>query len=166
MQGSDKDCKDALRREVALFRYGVIAEILRLPRGSPERAALIRARARREWGIPGSSRRRVAETTIRDWLALHEDGGFDALFPKRRRDRGQSRGISAAAQEVLVRLKQDRPHLSVRRLLAAAAASGALPAGERPARSSADRLLRHEGLPGRDAQSPGGKDRRSFGYES
>ncbi len=89
------DKSEYLRREIALFRYSLIAEILCLPPGSAERWALIRDKARREHPIPGGRRTRVGITTIRDWLALYEGGGFDALHPKRRQDRGQPRGLPA-----------------------------------------------------------------------
>ena len=95
-----------LRCEVALFRYSVIAEIVCLPPGSTRRWALIRDKARRAHAIPGSRRTRVAITTIRDWLALYAEGGFDALHPKRRHDRGQPRGLPPAVAELLVRLKE------------------------------------------------------------
>ena len=107
-----------LRREIALFRYSVIAEILCLPPGSAQRWALIRDQAGRAHAIPGSRRTRVAITTIRNWLALYEDGGFDALHPKRRQDRGQPRGLPPAVAELLVRLKETRLiNVSTRRVI-------------------------------------------------
>lgn len=80
-------------RAVALFRYGVIAELLRLPPGSPERAEALRAKAQEEYAIPGSRRTRVAAQTLRDWLRLYDQGGFAALHPKPRADRGRARRL-------------------------------------------------------------------------
>ena len=50
------------RRDVALFRYGVIAELLALPPGSPERRQAMREKARRSWTIPGSRRTRASRS--------------------------------------------------------------------------------------------------------
>ena len=58
------------RRDVALFRYGVIAELLSLPPGSPELKAALAEKVQRRYTIPGSRRTRVARETIRDWLVL------------------------------------------------------------------------------------------------
>ena len=153
-----------LRREIALFRYSVIAEILCLPRGSAQRWALIRDKAGREHAIPGSRRRRVAITTIRDWLALYEDGGFDALHPKRRQDRGQPRGLPPAVSELLVRLKETNRRLSVRALIRQARASGSVPATTALAPATVYRLLRQEGLMGLAEDRPDGRDRRRFSH--
>ena len=35
----------------------------------------------------------VAAETIRDWLALYRGGGFEALYPKARVDRGRPRRV-------------------------------------------------------------------------
>ncbi len=153
-----------LRREIALFRYSVIAEILCLPPGSAQRWALIRDKAGREHAIPGSRRRRVAITTIRDWLALYEDGGFDALHPKRRQDRGQPRGLPPAVSELLVRLKETNRRLSVRALIRQARASGSVPATTALAPATVYRLLRQEGLMGLAEDRPDGRDRRRFSH--
>lgn len=153
-----------LRREIALFRYSVIAEILCQPPGSAQRWALIRDKAGREHAIPGSRRRRVAITTIRDWLALYEDGGFDALHPKRRQDRGLPRGLPPAVAEFLVRLKETNRRLSVRALIRQARASGSVPATTALAPATVYRLLRHEGLMGSAEDRADGQDRRRFCY--
>ena len=44
---------------VALFRYGLIADLLHLPPGHRRLAAQLREKAEREYEIPGSARRRV-----------------------------------------------------------------------------------------------------------
>ena len=53
-----------LAREVTLFRFSVLAELLHLPPGSPERAAALQAKARRDYEIPGSRRQRVLFCTF------------------------------------------------------------------------------------------------------
>ena len=62
MTDSDPD----RRHEIALFRYGLIADLVRLEPGSKGLYGLIAQKAAGEYSIPGSSRTRVAEETIRD----------------------------------------------------------------------------------------------------
>lgn len=56
---------DEARREVALFRYGVIADLTHLEPHHRGLYALLKDKAEREYTIPGSLRRRVATETIR-----------------------------------------------------------------------------------------------------
>jgi len=51
---------------VALFRYGLIADLLHLPVGDRSLHARLRDKASREYDIPGTTRRRVAAETLRD----------------------------------------------------------------------------------------------------
>ena len=82
---------EELRKAVALFRYGLIADVLRVPLGSREIRRTLREKAQRSYTIPGTRRTRVAVETMRDWLSLYRTGGFDALYPKTRADRGHPR---------------------------------------------------------------------------
>lgn len=89
------------RQKVALFRYGLIAELAALAPGTKGLYDRIRKKAEGEYVIPGSNRTRVAEETIRDWLKCYRRGGFDALLPKSRIDRGRPRALPAGVVEVL-----------------------------------------------------------------
>ena len=82
---------EELRKAVALFRYGLIADVLRLPPGSREIRRTLNEKAQRTYTIPGTRRTRVAAETMRDWLSVYRNGGFEALYPKTRADRGQPR---------------------------------------------------------------------------
>ena len=101
------------RQKVALFRYGLIADLVALAPGTKGLYARIRDKAQGEYEIPGSNRTRVAEETIRDWLKRYRRGGFDALLPKQRVDRGRSRTLPAEVVEVLLATKEANPKLSV-----------------------------------------------------
>lgn len=74
---------DDYRQALALFRYGLIAEFISLPAGSPGLYAKLREKANAAYTIPGSKRTRVAPETLRHWLKDYRRGGFDALLPKR-----------------------------------------------------------------------------------
>ena len=90
------DCDEEMRKAVALFRYGLIADVLRVPPGSREIRRALHEKAQRTYVIPGTRRSRVAVETMRDWLSLYRAGGFEALYPKTRADRGQPRRLPYA----------------------------------------------------------------------
>ena len=98
---------EELRKAVALFRYGLIADVLRVPLGSREIRRALHEKAQRTYTIPGTRRTRVAVETMRDWLSLYRTGGFEALYPKTRADRGQPRRLPPEVAE-LARCAQDR----------------------------------------------------------
>ena len=124
---------DRLRREIALFRYRIIADLLLLPSGSAGIGAMMQAKAEQEHTIPGTQRTRVAAETIRDWLHHYRQGGFDALYPKPRADRGQSRRLSPDVAELLVTIKAEHSIWSVRSPPSPTAASAAAPGADLPA---------------------------------
>ncbi|MGD0838426.1 MAG: IS481 family transposase, partial [Polyangia bacterium] len=68
--------------EVALFRYGLIADLVHLQPGERGIYARLREKAAQTYDIPGSRRGRVAAETMRGWLQDWRRGGFPALRPK------------------------------------------------------------------------------------
>ncbi len=158
------DAEENLRREVALFRYGLIADLAHLAPGTPGIREQLRAKAEPQYTIPGTLRTRVAAETLRDWLQHYRRGGFDALYPKRRADLGRPRRLPPQAAELLIALKTEHPTWSVRQVIAGAISSGHLPDGVRLAHSTVHRLLRAEGLMSKPVAAADGADRRRFAY--
>ena len=156
---------DHLRREIALFRYRIIADLLLLPSGSAGIGAMMQAKAEQEHTIPGTQRTRVAAETIRDWLHHYRQGGFDALYPKPRADRGQSRRLSPDVAELLVTIKAEHSTWSVRQVIQSAHDSGQLPDALRLPPSTVHRLLSREGLMIKRSDQPLGVDRRRFTFK-
>jgi len=159
-----KDHDNKQRNEVALFRYGVIADLLHVPRGKRGLGELIAKKAERDHQIPGSRRCRVAPETIRDWLKAYRRGGFDALVPKPRRDQGQARVIPQPVADLLCTIKEDKPALSVRMVIQEACASGEVPAELELAPATVHRLLSRAGLMERRPDEPTSNDRRRFSF--
>ena len=148
------------RQQVALFRYGLIAEFVHLPPGEPGLYQRLEAKARLEYTIPGSTRTRVAAETLRDWLKLYRKGGFDALMPKPRTDRGRSRALSDEVAELLLSLKEANPKISVRALIREARACGKVPDTQRLTRTTVHRLLSVNGLMRPAPSTPSSNARR------
>ena len=63
-----KDPNPAHRHELALFRYGLIADLVPLPPGTKGLYQCLEEKAATEYTIPGTTRTRVAAETLRDWL--------------------------------------------------------------------------------------------------
>jgi hypothetical protein len=96
------DSAEELRKQVALFRYGLIADLVHLPDGQRGLYKRLAEKAAQEHAIPGTLRRRVAAETMRGWLADYRRGGFDALIPKPRADAGGTRSIRSRGRGPLV----------------------------------------------------------------
>jgi putative transposase len=153
------------RHDIALFRYGVIAELIQLPAGSKGLYARIDEKAAGEYQIPGSPRTRVAAETIRDWLKTYRRGGFDALVPKPRGDRGQARSLPPEVVEALLATKEENPALSVQLVIREARKSPAVPEDLPLPSSTVHRLLARHGLMDKAKGDAGDSDRRRFAFQ-
>ena len=156
---NDRD--DELRQAVALFRYGLIADLVHLPPGTAGIRQRLREKAERTYTIPGTRRTGVAAETMRDWLSVYRTGGFEALYPKSRADRGQPRRLSPEVAQRLIELKTEHPSLSVNELIKTARSGGI---DHRLAPSTVHRLLSREGLLDRRPGEPTATDRRRFAF--
>jgi putative transposase len=144
---------DAKAEKLALFRYGLIAPLVieTLPRGELTRRA--QEIAARHYDIPDSKRRAVSVDTLLDWSMRYRTGGFEALAPKPRQDRGQSRAITPQLASLIERLKRENPHRTGATLLRELALSSGQPA---PALSASTlyRFLKQRGLSERQLLAP------------
>lgn len=161
------DPNDRRAEDVALFRYGLIADLLHpaVEDAHKKLYQMLREKAERSYCIPGSRRTRVAVETIRDWLDQYRGGGFDALRPKPRRDIGQARSIPSDIADLLVELRDEHRDYSVTMVIEEARRlkeeARVLPLPV----STVHRLLSRAGVMGKLPESPTSKDRRHFSYE-
>jgi transposase InsO family protein len=153
------------RHEVALFRYGLIADLVHLPPGTKGLYRRLEDKAAKAYIIPGTSRTRVAAETLRDWLKRYRQGGFEALMPKARADRGRSRRLPAQVVDLLLSIKEGNPKLSVRLAIEQVRASGEVPAQLPLPPSTVHRLFVRHGLMQRPSDAPTDRDRRRFAFE-
>src|SRR5438270_5503217 len=144
---------DTKSEKLALFRYGLIASLVieRLPRGELTRRA--QEIAARTYDIPHSKRTAVSVDTLLDWALRYRTGGFEALAPKPRQDRGQSRAVTPQLASLIERLKRENPHRTGTTLLRELALSS----GQDTAAISAStlyRFLKQRGLSERQLLAP------------
>jgi len=85
MMGEDR------RKQIGLFRYGLIAPVLS---GNVNvQIDYFRDAAEKEYDVPYTGMRKYKARTFKSWLKRYRTGGFDALMPKNRGDKGKSRKI-------------------------------------------------------------------------
>lgn len=151
--------------EVALFRYGVIGDLVHLPKGRgsglydrlEEKAAI-------EYKIPYSAKKKLSKETIRSWLTQYRKGGFDLLYPKPRSDVGKARRLPRDVVDLLCSIKEGQYDLTVNEVIEAARKypdmvpeSMALPP------STVHRILSVQGLMKKKKHAS--KDLRRFSYK-
>ena len=95
--------------QIALFRYGLIAHLLFAPLSDGQMESALREIASRRYVIPYSSRTQVGISTLRRYLKHYQQGGFDALRPQERADKGIPRVLPEAALQKAIALRQEQP---------------------------------------------------------
>lgn len=98
--------EDAQRREIALFRYALVRQCADPELSSRQRGRLVRDLTGRDHVGWDGQRRRVARSTLDEWIRAYRNGGFDALIPA-----PGSRQPRTAAEllTLAVQLKEERP---------------------------------------------------------
>ena len=142
---------ETLKEKIALFRYGVIAELVRQPPAPRDKERLLGALAAQEWSVPGSQRTRIGRSTVRDWIELYQTHGFEGLKPGPRADAGRSRAIPEEVQELLLQLRAERPSASLDSLIRALHLSGRVAPTLRLSRSSVHRFFAAQAAPAQEA---------------
>jgi putative transposase len=101
---------DPRAEKIALFRYALIAPLVLevLPRGELTRRA--EEIAARKYEVPYSQRTSFSVDSLLDWALRYRRGGFPALAPKPRCDRGHARVVPPQLAELIERLKRENPH--------------------------------------------------------
>jgi transposase InsO family protein len=103
--------------------------------------------------IPGSTRTAVSVDTLLAWALRYRTGGFAALAPKARQDRGRARALPPPLAELIERLKRENPHRTGATLLRELALS-ASPQAPAVSASTLYRFLQQRGLTARQLLAP------------
>jgi putative transposase len=153
------------RKQIGLFRYGLIADLLHADGEKKGIYASLREKAERVYDIPGSPRTRVAAETIRDWLKAYRRGGFEALCPQLRSDVGSTRAIPQKIADLLCQIKEEGSALSIGAVIEKAKTAAGLSDEIHLAPATVHRLLSRHGLLDKKTGEPTNKDRRRFAFE-
>lgn len=123
-------------REEGLRRYRIIIPLLEEGLSESEKRGIRRLIQSQEG---------ISARTLRRYVAAYRKGGFDALLPGERRDKGTSRAIPAEALELAAEMRRELPGRSARRIQQLLKSEG-----HHVARSTLERHLRQQGLSGRE----------------
>jgi putative transposase len=157
---------DEQKKQVAIFRFGVISDFVSPTRlGWGERARLLKEKCARQWQIPFSNRTRLSAATIRSWIRAYEKSGqrLEALDPHGRTDRGQARALDPETTIALIGLRREMPAAPVHTLIRTARQRGVVEPEQYLAESTVWRLLKREGL--MQPSEAAAVDRRRFEAE-
>jgi putative transposase len=113
---SETDPHD-LNTDIALFRYGLIAQLVHTPPDTGQQERLLREIASRTYTIPGSTRTRVSITTLRRYLKTYREKGFDALRPGPRTDASTPRAFPLEVLEKAIALREEQPSRTTQTLV-------------------------------------------------
>jgi putative transposase len=106
--------QDDPQEELALFRHGLVAPLLRRRLVRGEQAALLRKLAAQMHEIPGSRRTTVTIRTLKRYLQQARTGSrLAALKRKVRSDKGTLRSMPAEVLELAKRFKAEKPERSI-----------------------------------------------------
>lgn len=152
--------------QVALFRYGLIADLIHLPTGKGSGLyEKLREKADGVYAIPGSRRTRVAAETLRDWLGLYRAGGYDALKPKQRSDIGKARKLPQELIDALINIKEEHRDWTVKMVIDEARSRGLIDPSATILVCTIHRHFQRAGLTAKAPLAPNSKDRRRFSFE-
>lgn len=98
------------REQVALFRFGLIAPLLN---GQVDQKEYLMELAGKTHSIPYYGEKKIASKTIQEWLLNYRRNGFNALKPKQRADRGNSRRLSPDDQDQILEIRKRFLHMPV-----------------------------------------------------
>lgn len=152
--------------QTALFRYGLIADCVRLPKGKGNGLThKLAEKAQMHYAIPGSRRTKVAAETMRGWIDAYRIGGFEALKPKPRSDAGSARKLSQEVVDRLVAIKDEKHTFTVPMVIATVRAEMKLDPSFVLPPSTVHRILSRAGVMQKRRVDPTSLDHRRFGYE-
>jgi putative transposase len=127
------------KREEGLRRYRIITPLLEKGLADCEKRPIRRLICNRE---------ELSRRTLRRYVAAFKRGGFEALLPKERKDKGSCKAIPAEALKIAAELRQELPARSAERIQQLLASEG-----YSVARSTLERHLRQQGLSGREIKT-------------
>ena len=102
-------------REEGLRRYRIIAPLLEEGLAESEKRHI-------RWLI--HSREGISARSLRRYVAAFKRGGFDALLPSERRDKGSCKTIPAEALDLAAELRRELPGRSAERIQQLLASEG------------------------------------------
>lgn len=135
---------DDTRRDIAIFRFGLIAPVLHGTHAGTA-AEYFRRVTEQELEVPHLGLVRYKPHTLKAWLGDYRANGFDGLIPQPRSDLGQHRVITPVVAEAITLLLRQHPKLSATAVREHLVDDGVITSLS-PSESVIRRFIRDEGL--------------------
>ncbi len=142
------------KEQQALARFAAVSFIKQQRKAGWPLSQCLKAASERPW-----PERHYAASTLEEWFYLYARGGFEALKPTGRKDRGQVRSLSPQVCSRLEQLRLEHPKLTVRSLVRRLLKEGAL----EPGGFSLSSIYRHLNARGLDARTLRARENLSDG---
>ncbi len=113
---------------IGQFRFALIAPVIQNLFPDTSRTAYYRRVTENELTLPSGEKVRYSYKTLEKWVSLYQNGGIDALMPRERSDKGQTRALPDVAIEEIFRLKQEYPRLNATQIYHKLVSDGLIPA--------------------------------------
>lgn len=97
---------------IGLFKYGVIAGLLSIPKGAGRIKKEFMTLSNKSWLHPNGEFVKLSHKTIEEWYYIFKNFGFQGLLPKKRKDSGFFRALDNALQEDIAKRKKENPNLN------------------------------------------------------
>lgn len=130
--------------KLALFRFQCIQPLVDLPRGQGE--ARLAEIIGKPIDAPNGKAYKLSRATLLRWLGLFRQKGIDGLKSQSRSDRGTTKRITGELAQALLRLKKEKPKLTLEALIYQARIQKIIPPGGHLPRASLYRFLKRHGL--------------------
>jgi transposase InsO family protein len=152
----DKDHQD---RELAYFKFALIAPVIQGTYTDPSAAAYCRRVTEDPITRPDGTIFHYKPATLERWINLYNAGSMDALIPKSRSDKGSVRSLSDECINEIYKIKERFPKLDATQIHIRLVQDGLLPALVSP--RTIQRFIKANGLKNAAASGPL-KDRKAF----
>jgi transposase InsO family protein len=134
---------EAKRREVATFRFEIIAPLVVRHLGPGERAHIMGDLGRMLWKTPDGQSVRYTTRTLARWAARYREYGYAGLMPEARTDHGTGRRL---AEQIITRateLRKEDPQRSINTIIRIMELEGLTQPGQVKRSTLSHALCRH-----------------------
>jgi len=149
------------RENIALFRYGLIAPLLNNQVSSKK--AYLEKIASQVHQVPYWGPKEYTPKAVSEWLRLYRKDGFEALKPKFRSDKGESRRIPGEIQAKILEQRRERQNMPVTLFYEQLVADGMIRQCDF-SYATVHRFLKKHGLVGKAARKE--PERKRFAHDT
>jgi len=108
--------QEELKKEMALFRFSLIAPIVSDTYRESSKMEFFRNAASKEYRLPTGRMVRFSPLTLKKWYQKYTTGGLEALIPRARMDLGRSRALSEDVTKQIHAYKEKFPYITGKKI--------------------------------------------------